>query len=105
MWGLEWEQASNTFVLCDHSEGTNYTTHKEFMFKEVHDSMAIIWVLYRKPQFTELEYCLNLKTAKHSNYLSINSAAFVMNCNVLLCCLAAKQINSPVFIFSSVMTT
>lgn len=54
MWGLEQEQASNKFVLCDHSEGKFHNMQQLIMFKEVHDSMGIIWVLYRKPQFTEL---------------------------------------------------
>lgn len=75
------------------------------MFKEEHDSIAVIWIFYRKPQFIEFEYCINLKIAKHSNYLGICSGALVMNWNVLLGCLVAKQMNSPVFIFSSVRTT
>lgn len=88
MRGLEWEQASNTFVLNYHSEGKLHTTQEWMMFKEVHDS--VIWIFYRQPQFLEFEYGVNLKMIKHSNYFGICSGALVINWNVLLGCLVAK---------------
>lgn len=42
MWGLEWEQASATFVLCGHSEDKLHNTQQWIMVEEAHDSMAII---------------------------------------------------------------